>query len=74
MLAAVTCVASGLALFSYIRPTDRGPADELLALGAATAIGCGIGIMLRRPIWGAVIGFGIVLATLFVTTPPAVRD
>jgi hypothetical protein len=74
MLAAVMSIAGGLALLSYIRPTDRGPTDELLALGAAAAIGCGIGLMFRRPILGAVLGFGIVLAVLFVTTPPAIRD
>ncbi|HEX5104274.1 MAG TPA: hypothetical protein VFV87_10710, partial [Pirellulaceae bacterium] len=67
MLTAVSIVAVGLALFDYIRPTDRGLADEFLGCIASAAIGCGIGTMYRHPVLGAVVGFCFVAMVLFVT-------
>jgi hypothetical protein len=74
MLAAITCVAGGLALVTYIQPTDRGPTDEMLGWAAAAAIGFGIGIILNRPIWGALIGLAIAVAIQIAIDQPALRE
>jgi uncharacterized membrane protein YccC len=74
MLVAISAIAVGLAIFSYVPHYSPGGDDEWLACASAACIGCGIGTIFRKPIWGAAIGFGIVTALLFAISPPAMRE
>ena len=74
MLVAISAIAVGLAIFSYVPHYSPGSDDEWLACTSATCARLRIRTICRKPIWGAAIGFGIVAALLFAISPPAMRE
>ena len=74
MLTSVTVIAAGLALLTYFPHHATHFGHDLLACAAGGCMGWGIGILFRKPAWGAAIGFALVAVIVIASMPPAIRD
>jgi hypothetical protein len=68
MFLAVTVIAAGIGMLSVPMLTRPdwfvGPITGVVIVISATIIGAGIGLIFKRPLWGALVGFCIGIAAV----------